>query len=406
MNLKKFNITTISVRLLAAVCLVVITTGCIEEDSLCPPDRGPLVKKGMTLNFTLLTREVNNTRETRSLVAPPNPQDGTAAENFLDISDITFIIFKEDGSLLTTFLPDVAPEDVTYTTYDVKYKVLETLFDYVTGDYINIYIMAIGNTGNISVLPNLTTMFERSSSFDFPLRWSTTQTEGTLWTPDIDAKRGIPMSGMQYFSIPRTALENSSYENPLNLSKDMGADNKDINMLRCMAKIEVVDLIGETDSNIVEQVSMSGYNNLGRILPEFDQWKIQTPWETQYVTQPSIPSSAEFLQGPPILFFEDIAASERRTDKRPVFSAYLPEFNHMVNGVTTPEVSVVLNIGNTTETRTFGLTAYDNGATTNETTDLLRNNIYRYEVSMNLNKELVITVCPRAEFTTYVPPFE
>lgn len=406
MNLKKFNITTISVRLLAAVCLVVITTGCIEEDSLCPPDRGPLVKKGMTLNFTLLTREVNNTRETRSLVAPPNPQNGTAAENFLDISDITFIIFKEDGSLLTTFLPDVAPEDVTYTTYDVKYKVPETLFDYVTGDYINIYIMAIGNTGNISILPDLNTMFEKSSSFNFPLTRNTNNQDGsTSWTPDIGEKRGIPMSGMQYFSIPRTALENSSYENPLNLSKDMGEDNKDINMLRCMAKIEVVDLIGE-DSNIIDQISVSGYNNLGRILPEFDQWKIQTRWETQYVTKPSIPSSAEFRQGPPILFFEDIAASERRTDKRPVFSAYLPEFDHNADGVTTPEVSVVLNIGNTTETRTFGLTAYANGTTTNETTDLLRNNIYRYEVSMNLNKDLVITVCPRAEFTTDVPPFE
>lgn len=410
MEVKKFNIKAMTGRLLLVVFAAVFMSGCVQENSLCPPDRGPLVKKGMTLNFTLLTRSINKSDKTRALIPAPDPQDGSAAENYLDVSNMTFLIFKQDGSLLTTFSPEVTPENTQYTRYDVSYSVPETLFDYVTGDFVNIYIMAIGNTGNFSALPDLDNMFAKSSSFNFPLRGNTISGGSFLWTPDVDAKRGIPMSGMQYFSIPRTALENSSSENPLNLSRDMGSSSKDLNMLRCMAKVEVIDMIGEVGSNIITQVSLTGFNDRGRILPTFDQWQIQTPWETQYVAKTSVPESVVFNAASPILFFKDEAATAIRPDRRAVYSTFLTEFNHTAAGVTIPQVSVQLNIGTTaapvTETRSFGLTSYQNGASTNEATDLLRNNIYRYELRLNMNQELVVTVCPRAEFTTDVPTFE
>lgn len=400
--------------LLAAMLAAVFMTGCIQEYDECPDNsRGPLIKKGMTLNFTLLTRGVNKTSRTRAVVAPPNPQDGTAAENFLDIPNMTFLIFKEDKSLLAAFTPEVTPQNATYTTYDVTYTVPETLFDYITGDMINVYIMAIGNAINHGVtdmafLP-LEKMFENTATFPYPLTGSSQAADGSQWIPDFDENRGIPMSGMQYFSIPRDALERSSYENPLNLSEDLAVKN-DLNMLRCVAKIEVIDMFDGTDGNgistPVSQVRLQGYNGKGGILPTLSQWNFQTPWETQYVTAPSVPAGTTFNNSNAIVFFKDDAAQALRDDNRPVYSAYLPEFDSDAPGVTVPKVTVSLNIGNgETSERSFELREYNNGAP-GAPTDLLRNNIYRYEVRVNTSLELVVTVCPRATFTTDVPTFE
>lgn len=401
-------------RLLAAMLAVVFMTGCIQEYDECPDNsRGPLIKKGMTLNFTLLTRYVNKTSGTRAVVAPPNPQDGTAAENFLDIPNMTFLLFKEDKTLLAAFTPEVTPQNATYTTYDVTYTVPETLFDYITGDMINIYIMAIGNAINHGVtdmafLP-LEKMFENTATFPYPLTGSSQVADGSQWIPDFDANRGIPMSGMQYFSIPRDALERSSYENPLNLSEDLAVKN-DLNMLRCVAKIEVIDMFDGTDGNgistPVSQVRLQGYNSKGGILPTLSQWNFQTPWETQYVKAPSVPAGTAFNNSNAIVFFKDDAAQALRDDNRPVYSAYLPEFDSDATGVTVPKVTVSLNTGaGGNIERTFELREYNNGAQ-GAPTDLLRNNIYRYEVRVNTSLDLVVTVCPRATFTTDVPTFE
>lgn len=414
MNRIKIRIKTITGTLLAAMLAAVFMTGCIQEYDNCPDNnRGPLIKKGMTLNFTLLTRGVNKTSGTRSVVAPPNPQDGTAAENFLDIPNMTFLLFKEDKSLLAAFTPEVTPENAAYTTYDVTYTVPETLFDYITGDVINIYIMAIGNAINhgvtdLAFLP-LEKMFENTATFPYPLAGGTQADGGSQWIPDFYANRGIPMSGMQYFSIPRDALENSSYENPLNLSEDLTVKN-DLNMLRSVAKIEIIDMFDGTDGNAsttpVNLVRLHGYNGKGGILPTLSQWNFQTPWETQYVKNPSVPFGAAFNNSNAIVFFKDDAAQALRDDKRPVYSAYLPEFDSDAQGVTVPKITVSLNSGNGgTIDRTFELREYNNG-NPGTASDLLRNNIYRYEVRVNTSLDLLVTVCPRATFTINVPTFE
>lgn len=423
----------------ALLALALLAQGCVaDNEDDCPAPPAP--ENNITLQFTVVTRNIQGRSksgsESRALIIPTDPtQLGTADENYLDLQHLTFVLLDGSGKALTSFAPEVKPENPAtdyYSRYTVKASIDHPYFHNATTADINFYIMVLANYQshnpmNIAVSPGMdfAHLFDPKTvgTFAFPLTKKTGDNEPYWWEPSIAKAQYIPMSGLQNFTVAKTDLEKSSEEDPLVLSDASG--DKDINMLRAIAKIEVIDHI-EFDENAtphqnpiddrvsIEKVELLGFFNRGSILPTLANWQQDpTSTETQYVTTASVPDAASYnipsafntgnQNGAAILdFYYDEIATNQREDGCRVFSVYVPEYSLAKIGTST-HAWMQVTIQNPTSTDAdlasrlyeLKLASYDEGQPGQEI-DLLRNNIYRYQINSAsatlLNTQW--TVCP------------
>ncbi len=402
-----------------AVLLTAIVSGCANDDSLSPL---PEEEQQMTLQFTITAQRLND--RSRALLLPSGTEQiGSPAENIIDTEHITFLLFDGSKRLITLFYPTVAPEnsdeEKNHLRYIVTAKLPSNIFDYATGDNVDFYIMALANLqGNSPSRFN----YPMESDQDISLMFDTK----SVITFAAPLQKHIPMSGLQLFTVSRTALAASSPDNPLKLYQDI-ANPKDINMLRAIAKIEIIDKIGydatstptqkpEGERISVISAKLAGYFSQGSILPEISNWERSGSFETQYVTGASIPSNAKYNtpvsfdamtnQGKldpktSLDFAYDEYATTLRTDGCKVYSAYIPEFDptKILSTNEKPWILVTLRIpadqtGDIDSDKLnpnyeIKLAEYTSGKP-GEPLTILRNNIYRYEItgassSLNLN---------------------
>lgn len=408
-------------RLLIALPAMLTLTGCVNDYGNCvDPDSGPAPVK---LRFTIVTRALpgSGTRQTRA-ADTGGDQTGTPSENYLNIAgrDIRFLLFDEDKRLLRDFTPDVdiTPSDVNnYVTYTVRATIAEPYFARVAEqESTGFYIMVIANgrpyrLGAFGLAPGVTTIkdvADQPASFTMPTFTERPDGSRTGWMPSAPGNASgeyIPMSGLQHFSLPKGAFDNSGPESFVELSPENGG--KDINMLRAIAKIEVVDKIDILDdfpsdapnrSIELKKAELFGYCATATILPSYDKWtKNVTYPETQQVEQPTMASPLAYRapnDNTMIDFFEDKAAQAAREDGCPVFSVYVPEYSRAAIGsavrpyirVTVQDVDIYHP---NPKTYTFKLAS----STDVEIEALLRNHIYRYEV-IAVGSTIGYTVCP------------
>lgn len=208
------------------------------------------------------------------------------------------------------------------------------------------------------------------------------------------------MAGMQTYTVSVEALKSSNVNRPVLLSETEAGD---INMLRAMAKIEIIDKIGivngtqlpKTERTWLEKAELLGYTTRGSILPTFDQWKVSGT-ETQYVTKPSVPANSQYIgyqpisglttSGPSIQFYPDFAASEEAGYT--VLSCYLTEYDvTKLNGQYPMWVRITAhdagNGSGDSASREYELrlAKYDEDNVPGENFSILRNNIYRYAIT-------------------------
>ena len=423
----------------ALLALAIMAQGCVaDNDDDCPAPPAP--ENNITLQFTVVTRNIQGRSksgsESRALIIPTDPtQLGTADENYLDLQHLTFVLLDGSGKALTSFAPEVKPENPAtdyYSRYTVTASIDHPYFRDATTENINFYIMVLANYQNhtpmnIAVSPGMdfAHLFDPKTvgTFAFPLTKKADNYEQYWWEPSIANAQYIPMSGLQNFTVAKTDLDKSSEEEPLNLSPASGG--KDINMLRAIAKIEVIDHI-EFDKDAtphqkpikdrvaIEKVELLGFFSRGSILPTLANWQQDpTSTETQYVTSPSVPDAGSYnipspfntgdQNGAAILdFYYDQTATDMREDGCRVFSAYVPEYSLAKIGTSTQawmQVTIQnLNATNAEEVSRLyelKLASYTDGLPWQEI-DLLRNTIYRYQInsvsSTLLNTQW--TVCP------------
>ncbi len=423
----------------------VALAGCVEDESMCPSQ--PEDKPGVHLRFDIVTRATGTgyRGQSRELVVPPNTQKGSIDENFLDIPNLAFVLFDADQRLLMPFFPAVSPEEGSdYVKYSVNAFITDPYFTEAAPDSeLTFYIMVLANySGHNTDRVNFTRGIKLSEMFGPDGSPSFATPKGSpWWHPHRDdltqagywpgTPQYMPMAGLQRFKVSVAALNATTEESRLQLPDD-------INMLRAMAKIEVVDRINAvgTGTNTVippkaerayiEKVEMEGYNSRGALLPTFAQWSINGSIETQYVKSPTIPTSAEYrpsfefgnqvdgYQDAILYFGEDEDATAAREDKCQVFSVYIPEYAVPTDGSTKAWMQVTITDPNNVDQ--FGavfsvlyelrLASFENGKPVAEI-PVLRNTIYRYEIesiSSNLIK-VNWTVCPMDEATVNIPSF-
>lgn len=440
----------------ALLALALLAQGCVaDNDDDCPAPPAP--ENNITLQFMVVTPSPAG----RSAVSRADNCDadeqGSAAENYINTADMQFFLFDADRKLLRTFRPEItSKDDERYTWYELKAMFNEPYFDAAVKsgqENVSFYILVTANTSGLGgqyfgVVPGVTTiddMAQQLRTFNCPDRadqWNIS----TEWRPDIAAEQFIPMSGLQKFTVSTADLVASTYENPVNLSP---VQDKEIPMLRAMAKIEVIDHLefaeGEKyDANIsrmvIEKVELCGFNSTGTILPWMGtaSGNNQPEW-TDYVSGnvqfPTIPGNNPYIEPNPfttagyapfdhnriITFygtFSDKGNKPIGATGFPTFTAYIPEYSLAAIGESEkPYIVVTLtnSQGNEAEGETIKqlkLVSYLNGVPQDNQPieEMLRNHIYRYQVNSADNPENIIsvgyTVCPWYEPIVDIPSFD
>ncbi len=425
---------------------------CVGEDAPCDP---VAPDDGITIEFRMATRNAKGSNQSRAVLPPSGtPEDGFPNENFLDLDNLRFLLFNSDWSLIQIFKPEIEAEDAqTYIKYRVRAFLNNPYFlDAEDGTEITFGIMVLGNCSTLSPERlvyhdgmTLADVFDPSTvgTFAMPVR----SNYGNFWRPsfttadytDADGivhsgvqRAYIPMSGMQTFTVKVDDLKASTPQNPLQLS---GIDGeKDINMLRALAKIEVIDRInatgtgaetvqpGITERTNVEKAELMGFMSRGSILPSMSDWNrpVRDVYETQYSTSPLIPVGSAFKSVPllgdgslevngdysgVVNFFADAEATKSRADGCRVLSCYLTEYNpaDIADNLNKMWVRLtVLNNGDSENSQFYrlSLAPYTNGAP-GAVMPIVRNNIYRYEIT-SVTSEISVnwTVCPMDEYGT------
>ncbi len=383
-----------------------------DSDSLRPgEDDVDNPADGVTIEFTMLTRNAETGHTSRTLIPPTGtPQIGYRAENFLDLDNITFLLFDSEQKLLRKLTAEVSVVNDgsgPYVKYSVRTFIHDNYFLKATSEYITFTFLAIGNQAGLSpenfhyhIGQSLEDIFNQAkvATFAFPV---SNNSQGT-WIPTIAPVEGlqaahIPMSGMQTFTVKVASLRSSSPDRPYQLSS--GTSPKYLNMLRAVAKIEIIDKIfpgiAEDADFTIEKAELVGHTTRGSMLPDFSQW--QTDLETQYVTAPSVPASAQYIGAEPTsgfnlpdsdidavqTFFIDTEATALRNDGCKVLSCYLTEYDPESRGIVPPMwIRLTLKSLSTGKisTRRLEVASYTGGIA-GEPLQILRNNIYRYQIT-------------------------
>lgn len=438
-NMFQFNLKYITAIIILAICTM--AGACVSDNDDCPepitPDKPDI--HDINLRFTIVTR---NSGASASRAADIEGDiTGSPAENYIDLTDIMFYLFDKEQKFLQNFYVNtkITSDNEAYTSYTVDAAISELYFNESTDENIDFYIMAIAN-GRLLGMPfkpvirGETTIADMCSASGSPCL-SIKPDPFLLMEIEHETtpfNQFFPMSGLQKFSVTRAELAASSDKKPVNVSI-----TKNLNMLRAMTKIEIIDQINitggyvpETDaekSERIHKVEINGLFKNGTALPDFAQWNRNGTTETQQVTAPTMPSNASYLAPTPfsnnpdnlqpndydrIIDFEyDEYATSLRADKCPVYSCYMYEYdkNLIGTGIQVPYIRITLKDNRIVPMR---LATYSNGQPVDDVSELLRNCIYRYEiVALQNNQSTPVTatinysVCSMAQKDIIIPPF-
>lgn len=462
--------------------LALATTSCVNDSQLCPePDEVGGDK--IYLRFTIFTVSEGGTNDSSSTRAADIDGEiaGSEYENVINLgkdgNGLTYFLFDASQG----FVADISPESTTVLTKvtigeDHAYEFYEVVSK-LDKDYINttntistFYILAAANysdwfESNSYSLPTptvgqtISSYITGNSCFVMTKLPYTDQLrhQGDSWSYRPGGSY-FPLAGLQRFDVQSAMIEGSTQNSPYDISL---AANKDLNLLRTFAKIELIDKINvkdkydptvdgsyfgepgnETDEGIenahlrIHKLEMLGKMTQGTLFPNVAQWDRNGVFETQQVIYPTIPTTAEYLNA--MVYsrdendgswsdnytgnsdcitdgYPDWYATQLREDKCPVFSLYVYEYSRLASqltGVQTnelPYLRVTLRGSSDTDTQSMMLPVSMEGydSTTGEYTSdtyinyLNRNHIYRYEVvAISQDATLVWKLCDMDDLST------
>lgn len=416
--------------LLSVGCL----TSCINDYGNCPAQVEELPHDSFQIRFQIATKPTGSSRAADiggDLV-------GSGAENIINVDDIRYLIFDSNQK----FICDISPEatatasNAMYTLYDVVAMVDDPYFMKGIDSMLNFYILVLANLSSWNItVPDLSPGDDMSTVFTNGLVMDRVPVETVqlLRAADDEEAAKLPVAGLQRFSFHGSMLLSTTEGMPYDISRATG---KDINMLRALAKIEIIDKINIGDRIFdpvaddngfrISKVEMNGYMAKGTLLPSLDQWMrgVVTP-ESQQVDAATIPNpftysfppafnangtlgSAEGLSNYILDFALDNEATMLRDDKCPVYSCYVYEYKKLLISqipiAQQPYFQVTLkgSIDPEIESAVFPMrmAQYTDGSTTQAATldNLLRNHIYRFEIA-GISQQLSVnwTVCSMDE---------
>lgn len=315
---------------------------------------------------------------------------GSIIENTIDLQKLKILVFDENRILKDIWFEDGTPADnITMTEIGLGDYVLSGKLDdtrYNTASRFS--IAALVNWRPLQESEPLeleigTTRYSDLADMAFILNPDETKES---WCPTDDSL--IPMYGVLYTAL--TGYSTSIYNegNPM----DLGT----INVLRAVAKIEIVDVASNSDVQ-VKSITLTRRNCRGYLTPLLFDYQ-----NTHQVVAPNIPGNG----GSGIAMSPVVSDSPLLFRKRGnVYEAYVPE---MALGSTLPSrtlIDVNIDCLGFEETRYIALAPYNNEGQpffqdtglSSEWKALLRNHIYRFtlaSITAESDVKVIVDVVP------------
>lgn len=400
---------------LAALLAGLALTGCVYDGAEeCPGQED----REVVMSFRLVSWRA----DAASRATVVGEEEATAAENWVDPSDLRFLLLTEGGMLLRDITPaafDPATDDYgTYTVRTVSFR--EPYFDYAAvNGRVRFRIMVLANWPDnaLNALAGCRGLadIERVAAtepalYDLP--------EG--FRPALPADgtgTGIPMYGLKSFDLTQEALFASTEQAPVELTSGDDA----IHLLRSLAKLEVIDAIetrygeelyGTGYPRIASVTLLSGkYRRDARLIPDGFADGEQVTAASLFATPNTAGADLAFAPRnygaltPPVEQYPDGEPSFT-VDWADCFTAYLPEMAIPAGDALRV---VVRNYPEGTTPPDGHPATYEYTipipASTAWGTQLLRNHIYRLRVTgagTDFNMEYTYTICPWNEASTEV----
>lgn len=360
--------------------MLLLSGGCVYDKlDPCPAD-----SDDFTVTFKIATQNTERTKADPDILGQ---ETGIPAENWLDVeNNIKVLLFSDNGAGNGVLLQDLtAIAQITrqnnglWNLYDVTATFKDMYFrnPAFNGGDVPFYLMVLANWPSEAldaVAGRYTTIAELQAlvaTFAMP----------DDFFPEL-SKTAIPMYGLLPCRVSQDALSSSTATSPVNVG--------DVYMLRCLAKVEVIDETEIKDADgypRIESVSLTGWNRNAMLIPADFQNGVQ-------VTAPTFPDAPGLVTDGTQRVFKTMSYTTDTTVP--------PGTTYTFNGFTTyiPEVEVaglkftmeVSFDASTKETRT--LTVPVEGIPWG--TNILRNHIYRISavVNPNLDIQLIVKVLP------------
>lgn len=256
----------------SAALACILFASCSDEPGL-NPDLGTLSDRDVWLSVDIRNHNAGGKMPSRASVPvdPDNHPDeaAEAAENYINLDDLSILLFDADNRLVRIFTPN-------------EYNVTPT--NAPDGDYrllINTSAERLGigsqTSGSLSftmlMMANLNGTGDGDGAFQYTSLLNTVKDLSETrrgfgytgfagsgpWTPSIDGGRLIPMSGTVTATVDVATLKaGNTSTNPVELPT--------IYLQRAMAQVRLIDAIADESYEIIA-VSMRGSTTRGAYLP-------------------------------------------------------------------------------------------------------------------------------------------
>lgn len=367
-----------------------LLSGCIDSNSECIEDQ-PGYEEGKDVWLSVNFRNVDSEGRSRAVTDPVHPdEDATAAENFIDVNDITVMFLNSDGRVMKVFADGEYSVEVNsntdglYNDYVLRFRINQDYFE-KTGATSTFSLLVVANhdgTGD-GQRYNPDNLWMKSVADLSALKTSfgyTGQNGTAAWTPDIAGGRHIPMAGIHRFTVSRAALESATdANNPLVITEG----GNEIEMQRAMAKIRVIDALAENGNtdNEITAVTLSGMNRRGAYLPLVPS----NEWGTQVVPNTSVCHIAHGDAS----WFNPSTVIPSYTIGADGWGFYIPEFSWtLAPAAAEPTLHITVHSASTGLDRTYDYPVSKAlGAS-----DMTRNHIYEFRVTEIAGTEAELTL--------------
>lgn len=372
------------------IAALLLLPSCVNDNSLCVEDQ-PGYQEGKDVWLSVNFRNVDSEGRSRAVTDPVHPdEDATAAENFIDVNDITVMFLNSDGRVMKVFADGEYSVEVTsntdglYNDYVLRFRINQDYFE-KTGATSTFSLLVVANhngTGDGQTYnPDNLWMKSVADLSALKTSFGYTGLNGTAaWTPDIAGGRHIPMAGIQRFTVSRAALESATDANNPLVITDGG---NEIDMQRAMAKIRVIDALAENGNtdNEITAVTLSGMNRRGAYLPLVPS----NEWGTQVVPNTSV---CHIAHGDASWFNTTVNIPSYTIDDNG-WGFYIPEFSWtLAPAAAEPTLHITVHSGSTGLDRTYDYPVSKAlGAS-----DMTRNHIYEFRVTEIAGTEAELTL--------------
>lgn len=376
--------------LVAGLGAGLLLSGCIDSNSECIEDQ-PGYEEGKDVWLSVNFRNVDSEGRSRAVTDPVHPdEDATAAENFIDVNDITVMFLNSDGRVMKVFADGEYSVEVNsntdglYNDYVLRFRINQDYFE-KTGATSTFSLLVVANhdgTGDGQTynpddlwMKSVADLSALKTSFGY-----TGQNGTAAWTPDIAGGRHIPMAGIHRFTVSRAALESATdANNPLVITEG----GNEIEMQRAMAKIRVIDALAENGNtdNEITAVTLSGMNCRGAYLPLVPS----NEWGTQVVPNTSVCHIAHGDAS----WFNPSTVIPSYTIGADGWGFYIPEFSWtLAPAAAEPTLHITVHSASTGLDRTYDYPVSKAlGAS-----DMTRNHIYEFRVTEIAGTEAELTL--------------